>query len=394
MEISAKKDLSKKIRPVILLAALAFFCFKAVKMITHVSSQLAFPGASLYLLDYNFYIGSRTFIGSILTLLTPHITYQQIFALNIAVYVITVILFFVYGLSTVKRAIKEDNNFMFMVAVIFIVSPYGLLGYSDWVSAYDIYLCLFALLCCMAACSKHLHWVTPLLCVMAIFTHYAFVFSFFPAVFSVQFYNIITSKKKAGKIISTVICFLASFVSGVYCGFFANSTIKMSRDELYAYMSERLGAPVENRQYFDSYYFQDDVAGMLESFSNEIISPGFLTKFTRFFLPVMILLFALWCYYIIKNPKKQILSGALFILTMGISIAVIFRIVESPRWQTAATLSQFLILFALIRKNDSDILGCFDKLNKTPVNIAMIVFAVYNIIASFVITPYFVNGLS
>ena len=68
-------------------AALVFFAVRSVQMIMQISTTLALPAATLYLLDFNFYIGSRTFIGSVLTLLTEHITYQQIFALNIAVYV-------------------------------------------------------------------------------------------------------------------------------------------------------------------------------------------------------------------------------------------------------------------------------------------------------------------
>lgn len=389
MNESIKKDTGRLIRPVLLAAALIFFVVRAIQMVTEVSTQLALPAATLYLLDFNFYIGSRTFIGSILTLLTPHITYQQIFIMNISVYAVTILSFFALGLYTVKRAVRENNDFLFMVAILFIVCPYSLLQYANWVGTYDIYLCLFAVLCAFLSASEKMHWLCPMLCVMAVFTHYAFAFSYFPAVLAVQVYCIITSEKKKGRIVSAAITLVSSFVSAVYCGFFANSTIKMSRDELYAYMEKRLGTQVENKPYIDSYYFDEDVMGMLGGFKDSIINSEFIKNFVLFFLPVMLFFAALWCYYTIKNKKNQMIPGFFFLLTTAVSIALIFLIIEAPRWQTAAILSEFLILFVMIKKNDTTLTGCFGKLNRLPINIFMLIFIVYNMVASFVIKPFF-----
>lgn len=384
-----KKDYGKWFRFGLLGVALIFFVIRAIQMIIDVSVKLAHPAATLYLLDYNFYIGSRTFIGSILTLLTPHITYQQIFIINISVYVITILAFFGLGVYAVRKAIKENNDFLLLVAILFIVCPYALLQYSNWVGTYDIYLSLFAVLCGIMSSSKHMHWLCPILCVMAIFTHYSFAFAYFPAVFAVQIYNTITSEKKTSRILSTSAGLVASFASAVYCAFFANNTIKMSRDELYAYMENRLGTEVQNKPYIDSYYFEEDVYGMLSSFQKNIINIEFTKYFVLFFLPVMLLFMALWCYYIIKSEKKQMISGGFFVLTAVVSIALIFLINEAPRWQTAATLSQFLIIFVLIKKEDVTVVESFKKLNKLPINAAMLIFIIYNMAASFEIKPFF-----
>ncbi len=358
-------------------------------MIMEVSTFLAHPAATLYLLDFNFYIGSRTFIGSILTLLTEHITIGQIFAMNITVYVLSIVSYFAMGVYTFKKSVKENNDFLFMAAILFIVCPYGLLQFSNWVGTYDIYLSLFAVLCAVLTSKKGWHWLCPMICVAAIFTHYAFAFSFYPAVLAVQIYNIVTSDKKLSRILSAATGLIVSFVSAVYCGFFANSTIKMTRDELYAYMAERLGTEVENKSYIDSYYFQDDVFGMLGGFKDSIVNKEFITNFVLYFLPVMLAFFALWAYYITRKEKKQIFSGAFFILTLGVSVALIFTIVEAPRWQTAAILSQFLIFFTVIKKDDPAILDCLEKLNKKPYIIAMAAFVVLSIAASFLIEPFY-----
>lgn len=383
-----KKD-SNTLRYIILSAALVFFTVRAVQMVTTISTQLAFPAATLYLLDFNFYLGSRTFIGSILTLLTPHITYQQIFILNISVYVIAVLTFLGMGISTFRKALKESNDLLFLSSILFIVCPYSLIQYSSWVGTYDIYLCLFAAIAVMMTNSEKLHWFVSVICVMAIFTHYAFVFSFFPALLAVQVYNITISDKKTGRIVSTAISFVVSFISAVYCGFLANGTIKMTRSELYAYMADRLGTEVENKPYIDSYYFKEDVFGMLGNFKNEIINDDFLINFSLYFLPVILAFSALWIYYITTKGKKQIISGGFFLLTVSVSVALIFLIIEAPRWQTAAILSQFLIFFTIIKKNDSTAIECLNKLNKKPINAVMLCFVVFSMIASFLIKPFF-----
>ena len=389
MKESIKNDYNKWLRIAVIGAALVFFAVRSVQMIMQVSTTLAYPAATLYLLDFNFYIGSRTFIGSVLTLLTEHITYQQIFALNTAVYAAMILAFFALGIHTVKIAVKEDNNFMFLIAALFIVCPYSVMQYANWVGTYDIYLCLFAVLCGVLSGTKRMHWLCPVICVIAIFTHYAFVFSYFPAVLSVQIYDIITREKRKSAIVSAVLGFAASFASAVYCGFFANNTIRMTRDELYAYMENRLGMPVENKPYIDSYYFDEDVFGMLSGFKNSIVNDEFIKNFVLFFLPVMLLFVALWCYYIIKNSNKQTVAGVFFVLTAVCSFALIFLIIEAPRWQAAAILSQFIILFAVMKKKDSVVIDLLGKINILPVNISMIIFIVYNMCASFMIKPFF-----
>lgn len=377
------------VRYAILAAALIFFAVRAVQMTMEISTFLAHPAATLYLLDFNFYLGSRTFIGSILTLLTEHITIGQIFAMNITVYVLSIVSYFAMGFYTFKKSVKENNDFLFLAAILFIVCPYGLLQFSNWVGTYDIYLSLFAVLCAFLTSKKGWHWLCPVICVAAIFTHYAFAFSFYPAVLAVQVYNIVTSDKKLSRILSAATGLIVSFVSAVYCGFFANSTIKMTRDELYAYMAQRLGTEVENKSYIDSYYFQDDVFGMLGGFKDSIVNKEFITNFVLYFLPVMLAFFALWTYYITRKEKKQIFSGAFFIITLAVSIGLIFTIIEAPRWQTAAVLSQFLIFFTVIKKDDPTIAGCLTKLNKKPCIIAMAAFVVLSVAASFLIEPFY-----
>lgn len=380
--------LDAKHKCILMALAGAFFIVRAVQMISEISINLAYPGATLYLLDFNFYIGTRTFIGSILTLLTPHITYQQIFGLNLFVYAVLILIFAVLWFRTAKKAIEENDNVLLFVLLAFITFPYSLLQYANWIGAYDLYLSLFAALGALTALSKRTHWLFPLFCVMAIFTHYAFVFSYFPAAFVVHVYCMFTSKDKKCRIISTTAAFLLSFVSSVYCVFFANNTIKMTRSELFAYMESRLGMPAGNEGYIDAYYFNDDVKGMVEGWHTQHIGQGFSGNFVLFFLPMMLFFCSLWCYCIIKAKKNQIFPYLCFLAVAAVNVALVFLIVEYPRWLAAATLSQFIIFFVLVKRNDTFVLDFLKRLNQSDIRIWLFIYVIFATLASLTIEPY------
>ncbi len=377
-----------KYKLIFLALSVAFFVARSVQMILQVSVNLAYPGATLYLFDFHFYIGTRTFIGSILTLLTPHITYQQIFGLNLFIYVALILSFALLCFHSAQKAISENNNVLFGILLAFITFPYSLLQYANWIGAYDLYLCLFAVLGVLTALSKHAHWLFPLICVMAIFTHYSFVFAYFPAIFAVHLYCAFIEKEKKSRILSATTAFLSSFITAVYCAFFANNTIKMTRSELLAYMESRLEMPVGNERYIDAYYFNDDVIGMIGALRSNITDQDFLKNFTLFFLPIMLCFCLLWCNYIIKTNKNQIIPCLCFLVAAAVNTALIFIIPEYPRWQTAAALSQFIIFFVLIKKEDSFVINFLKHLNKLDVDVWFIIYVVFVTLASLAIKPY------
>lgn len=378
----------QKYKLIFLALASTFFIVRATQMVCQVSADLAYPAATLYLFDYNFYIGTRTFIGSILTLLTPTITYQQIFGVNLFVYIALIFSFLFLWIHTAKKAISENDNILFVISLAFITMPYSLLQYSCWVGAYDVYLCIFAVLGALTALSKHGHWLFPLICIMAIFTHYSFVVAYFPAVFAVHLYCIFTDKDKKGRIFSATTAFISSFVSSVYCVFFANNTIKMNRSDLLSYMESRLGMPAGNERYIDAYYFNDDVADMIWTLQSNVFDQGFLKNFIFFFLPIMLFFCLLWYHYIIKSSKKQIIPLLCFLGSAALNIVLIFLIPEYPRWYSAAMLSQFIIFFVLIKKEDNFITDFLKRLNKSDLDIWFIIYVVIATLASLAIKPY------
>ncbi len=354
--------------------------------------SLKHMGATLYLLDYNFYYGTRIFIGSIYALLFNHISENMIFAFNIAAYLLSVVLFFIVTKPCLDRAIKRKSITLLFVFFVFFTCPYSVLQFAGWLGAYDIWLILAALLCCIMSGNKYLKWFVPMICVAAVFTHYAFVFSLFPAVVSVQIFYILRedNRHKAGDIVSAALTFAATFLSAVYCAFFAGSTVKMSESELFGYMSERLGAEVGNRDYIINYYFSEDsVFQMLKNLALSIWNKSFVKENIAFFLPFFALIMLIWITCIKKSTRKQDkFKFLVFIAAFAVSSSVMFFIIEANRWRSAAIISQITIICVCLKSNDKILTEVIDTKDNDKWKSAMRYLAVYGLVIDVLSAPH------
>ena len=174
-----------------LLLTLPFLvCFAAVLIswVTKYSFPLKHDAATLYLIDYNFYYGTRIFIGSIYTALMKHISDNFIFAVNLIAYIVCVLLFLRCLMIYFRKAAETCNITLAALIPCFLMCPYSILQFSGWVGSYDTWLCIAMIVSCFAAGNKAARWFIPIISVYAVFTHYAFVFSFFPAIACVQLF--------------------------------------------------------------------------------------------------------------------------------------------------------------------------------------------------------------
>ena len=86
--------------------------------------------------------------------------------------------------------------------------------------------------------------------------------------------------------------------------------------------------------------------------------------------------------------RRAARANACFLGTVALNILLAFLIQEYPRWFAAATLSQFIIFFTLLKKEDSCITGLFNRLNKSDSDLYFIIYTVFVILASMAIKPY------
>lgn len=374
-----------KIKQAVLFAVYAVVLLRVILNIRRSYSTIAFDGATLYLLDYHFYLGTRTFIGSVLTLLTEHISVNAIFALNTAAFVLILLLLFgVFARQYTKDAVSSSDPVLFLLAVFFVSCPLSVIQFSEWIGTYDIWLCLFTVLCFLLADKKWLRWLCPAICVACVFTHYAFAFSFFPALISAMFY-LGVNHKKVSDFLLTAITFAATFAASVYCAFFAQNTVKMSRGELFAYMAERLGQEVGNKGYIDFYYF--DKVGQIQNLSllgSDIVSRSFVPNFIAYVIPFAVIIIFFWIKAMLNSEKKsQKFVYCLFIASFIVNCGVAFFIVEAPRWIAAAFISQILLFLLCRNHKDKAVDNALKSINNKNGIILTALTVLYYMVCSF-----------
>lgn len=380
IKLLARKD-NRRIGTAVFFSAAAAFAAILIYYIVRFSLPLRHDSATLYLLDYNFYYGTRIFIGSVYTLLADHISENVIYAANLAAYLAGAALFIYTVSACVKSATELKNNTLIAAIPFFLLCPYSVLQFAGWVGAYDIWLCLAMLLCCMMVRNNIAKWFVPAVCVCAVFTHYAFVFSFFPAVVCAQFFMITrkNSGRRAGDILSALLTFALTFVSAVWCAFYAPATAKMSESELYGYMSERLGSAVGNWHYITSYYFSD--AGnteMLGGLMKSIYNGRMLRENALIFLPFFLFFAAVWIGCIVKSGRKtDRLKYAAFIAALLVSSAVMFFIIEANRWRAAAIISQVALFCLCLKENDAPLKNLMVSIGKKRYSALLLTLAFY-----------------
>ena len=369
-----------------LIIALPFLiCFIAIGAVWSIrySFPLKHEGATFYLLDYNFYYGTRIFIGSIYTLIMKHISENFIFAVNLAAYFAFVILFLKCLSVCFKKSAEKYNPVLSALVPCFLICPYSVIQFSGWIGSYDVWLGLAMIVCCLAAENKAARWLIPVITAAAVFTHYAFAFSFYPAVVCVQLLLIFKkdSSRRAGDIISLILSFASTFISSVWCAFFAQSTVKMTEQELFSYMNGRLGDKVGNWGYITSYYFEGSSnTDMLSGLYKAMDSRQFNMENLFFFLPFFLLITAIWIGCIIKSKRKtDRFKYLVFIGAFIVSSSVMFFIIEANRWRAAAIISQTVILCMCLKEDDEPVTGFFESINKTGFAVIPLALAVYGL---------------
>lgn len=338
-----------------LLLSVLFFFGVLVHYYVKFSLPLRGLGAPLYLLDYHFYYGTRTFIGSVFTLLTDHISADTIGIVNLAAYLVSVLLLLVLLFRSCKTAFQMDHPALIALISVFLLCPYSILQFAGWIGLYDVWLCLGTLLCCFLTSSRA-KWVVPVICVCAVFTHYAFVFSFFPVIVCMQLFLIFKkdSKSRASDIACFVLTFLFTAASAVWCGFFAQATVKMSESELYEYVCRRLGQPPLSWDYIQSYYFYGESNfKMLGSLVKYARSATMFQETIFLFLPFFLVFAAVWVGCLIKSDRKiDRFKYLTFLAALVASSAIVLFVVEANRWRTAAVLSQIMLFCFCLKEKD------------------------------------------
>lgn len=359
-----------------------------------------------YLVDLSMLKSSRTWVGTLVSLLTDHPTYEWINGFAV------VILFLAIFITSflVGRIIKNVENDIkpqaFIAALFFVTGSFTLHLFSRNLGFLDTHLFIIALVSVVFLNNKILRWFVPALCVAGFLTHQLFAVMYFPLIVLVALYLLVAQKggkisKFAVLVLSiAVLAFVAIFVLAK-----GHKTNVYTPEQMLDIIQSKIGFEYEDAivdemrwEYFyipppsvGDYSYEsvaalslwDYIVGWLD-YTNNL--KGFsVDHFLALHSAVGIIFSAFGAIWImcIRNTESKLKKFvfALFMISVLASPIGCFVTFDFERICQAVVLCQFVLLFFMFYIKDEAFnktmakLGAFFKDKKI---LLVIAFAVYN----------------
>lgn len=176
-----------------------------------------------YTLSYKYGFISRGFIGSIVRLVIPKLTLRHIY-LIVAFNTLLLCAMTVFFVNRIKKLSGMGENAAFLfTAMLFVVNPGSIAFLFYWgnFGRLDLYMILILLFSALLMLKGAFLFLIPVMCVMGILTHQAFLFMYFPAVMALLLYLAWVKKNRYAKIIFWVTG-IVTCITFLYMQFFSS----------------------------------------------------------------------------------------------------------------------------------------------------------------------------
>lgn len=330
---------------VILLAYLIYY----IPAITEVTAWTITP----YALSYRLGFISRGFIGSLIRLVIPNLTWKHIYIIILMNIVLLCGLTLYFMHKILKRAYDEDRTGIIFLLGLFLVNPGSVAFLFYWgnFGRFDMFLLMTLLISALLVIYDKCVWLVPLLCLGAVLTHQAFVFQYFPAVLILLFYSGFILNRKYGKSIF-VFTLLTTCAMFLYIQFFSH--INYSYADTMAILDGTTDLPAA--------FFEEDLMVKLEYYSSVIetfivlvwepLGRNILKSviFIVFLIPMIQILVGVWKCFVQNHKNILCKFFPWFVLLAELPMFVLTC--DYGRDYAAIVLCNFIIIFALYALED------------------------------------------
>ncbi len=338
-----------------------------------------FPSTVTYhLFDYSVGFISRAFVGSVISLFADTVTVKLVLTLSrITVFTLFVLQSGVAAL-VFKKAFLKKNLLFCAAALAFVTGPVTVLSFVYNLGLLDQYYLVLALLFLYAADTKAGAVLTPVLCTLGLLIHQAFAYTLLPAVVLILLYYICAEPRlRKARIVSLAVTVCVCGALAVYFLFFEKYRLKMTEPELDAYLAgkfkeaETFGV---YKDYYTFYLFGKDASGayagafdkirrLIElTFSN--IQPVNEVRLLVVLLPFYALLEYCWSFSFRRARKGGRLPYLGFMLLPLLRIGTFLISDDMLRFADEACLANFMLLAAVVKKDDAYVNGAVQTLQK------------------------------
>ena len=324
---------------------------------------------SQFLPDYSLGYCSRFLIGSVLAVFKKSFTEQWLTVFSECVFVFTCFLTAVLFNELIKRTGVEYRNGVAVMGLFIISMTMGYGFFTYWLGMLDIFWYIFTLLALVCLCNKYLRWLFPVFSFLCLANHYMaalFIFPVFAAVLMFQASENPKDKKTAALLILTV---AVSVLSGIYFVFLGPKTVTVTPEQAQNYLNAKL--PVDQRHILfymfgkARYDYVSTFSGVIKTNIEENIGylePHLIIALFAAALPVV----AVFTYIYIQAFKKSKnvfgkITSVLCIAFNALPFLIIIASSDYVRWFAMTFISQALIIFYLVFKNNEGICYGFGR---------------------------------
>lgn len=306
-----------------------------------------------YVLSYNLGFISRGFVGSVLSLIFPYITRNEIWAvigLNQIIMVFTIVVF----LYLIRKSTspKEKDGIIYLI-LLFLVNPASVSFLFYWgnYGRFDLFMIIGAVLCCILIIKETCVWLIPIICMLIMMIHQGFIFDYFPCVLLVLFYYYLLNKKNSRRVLFGVTLFLGSLCF-LYFQFWGKIQTMSIEDTLNA-LSNRTNLGIDMLRSMVTLEYYTDVLDFIPMYILPAIKMNILKilMVIILLLPLEFIFYFLWKKFILESKKRWYCIFPLFIILATVPKFMITC--DYGRDIASIFISQFLVIFTFYSMESS-----------------------------------------
>lgn len=304
--------------------------------------------ATLYLFSYqDMGFNSRFFIGSVFRLFFKYISAETLyFSICFIITCFNALVAFSLG-SFIRDTRKDRRPILGIWVILFLANPFSLsFLYDYWNFGYlDLYLVGLTFIMILCIKFKKMIWLLPILCLIAMAIHTAWIFLYMPVVIIILFYECYKSNFKVSSIILLVSTVVILVTSLMYFQFFTPDLDFKSTEDVIGFLSERTNLKL-SFDYIMANYFLPTFTVLPDALF--IIKSWALPYTINVFVittPIILVFLNFWLRTFKKAENNHIKRIVLLCIIAPVVTLPMFAFMDWDRWICAIFIVQFLLFF-------------------------------------------------
>ena len=362
----------------LLFAAFIIAAFLSLPAISEINDYRFY----IYLPDYSIGYCAKLLVGGVLALFKDSFTKEWLFGYMRVVVAVVSMFFALFLGKWIAASPKELRMPYFVLALFFATSPFAFNIFSSLIGLHDIYWYFFIVLALMCIKNKVLMWLVPLLSVLCVANHIAYLLILFPVLFIILLHLAVYSERKGVYKVLFAAMLLLTAGASVYVLFFERQTLNMTLPEMLSYTKAKINTDISSTGFEytifgyvegvnldalpEGQYFGSSIIATLRTLMNVAMNGVTLKRVVEIFfaiLPFTASTAYIWAYALHRAKKLSERMIYFFCLLTFLALPILWLVsTDSQRWAALFCISQLMLLVFLLKEKDEYVCAAFNKI--------------------------------